>query len=504
MPKKSQAKKPPTSEEPSKLAAGVARMWRQVERARTDPLLFAELVMRQPNGGPFDIAPFHKEWMEALDKGQYVQIVGARRHAKSSLLVARCLFEIGRDPNLRIKIATSSDDLARKLLGEIKGIIERNAMFKMIFPNLKPSCGDWAKGRATVVRNSMAKDPSFEAAGIFSSNLGGRCDLAWFDDCVDLRNSVLFPKMQDDLKQKFLGEWAPTVEPRGRIWYTGTPWTSGDLTSDIQKSSEWVRVFTPVGTDDDPFKPIWPEVFDRERLMKIRRIIGPFEYDRAYRCRAFTGETAPVHPEWIRFYNRDMIGNEDKVRSYVCSIGVDLAISQASTADYFAVVVALYDPARNLIFIADAWHNRLTFGQQAEAIKDIGREWAPERIALEVGGYQGALAQYLQEHAEAPLPIVPVRPKGSKLRRLLEHTPLFEQGRVFFHPSLDPRQNLAVDDRGNLIAELLGFGQEKHDDLADAASYALAGLRDFFVQPGEDADGFSRGEGLDVRVSVVG
>jgi predicted phage terminase large subunit-like protein len=290
------------------------------------------------------------------------------------------------------------------------------------------------------------------------------------------------------------------LEPESQIVFIATPWSASDLTATLKTNSEWTTKRYAVGTEQDIFAPLWPSRWPRDKLERQRREMGSIEFDRAYRCIALTGDTIPFRPDWIHFYTAELLGDPNKL---ICVQGYDLAISQASSADYFACVTVLYSPERNFYFIADCQKCRIGFAEQARLIIANAQRWAPDKIVLESVGLGGGLGDFLRTNSPFPLPVVPYRPKYDKQRRFLEITPLFEDGRVFFHPNLDPARNVLVGDRGDLIGELLEFPLGQHDDGTDAMVSALAGLYEFRTSEEPD-DGWIEGGGTKARLSVVG
>ncbi|HUW13626.1 MAG TPA: hypothetical protein VM537_28140, partial [Anaerolineae bacterium] len=94
----------------------------EAELARRDIDVFCEFAMRDAEGQPWRQAQFHRDWQSLLPTaGPARVLIGApREFAKSSqMAVARSLWELGRNPELRIKIVCATDGLAGKLLGEI-------------------------------------------------------------------------------------------------------------------------------------------------------------------------------------------------------------------------------------------------------------------------------------------------------------------------------------------------------------------------------------------------
>lgn len=481
-------------------AAAIAKLLSQIQAAREDPAAFAEFAIRDPQGNPLVLKEFQKEWLRQMAASERLVIEASRNHGKTTLVLAYCLWAIGCDPNIRIKFFCQNDKRAKERLFEIRSNIERNQAFKLVFPDIKPSeKGEWSSTRIVVERTADLKDATFEALGIETSATGGRATMLVCDDVCDLRSSVRYPSLRDQIIQKFMGEMLPILDPGGKIIYIATPWSKFDLTTVLQSNPEFKSLRYAIGNDTDPFAPLWPERWPREVLLKLRMQMGPVEFDRAYKCVAYSGDAVPCKPEWIRFYNAELLGDPQKL---ICIQAYDLAISQNDNADYFAGVTLLFDQERNLAFIADAFHDRLSFSAQAQRIIDNFSRWNADRVIIERVGLGGGLESYLRENAPVQLPIIPYKPKGDKQFRFMQVSPWFENSKVFFHPNMDPQRNVLINERGDLISELLEFPIGKHDDMVDSVTSALWGLEEFRVYDPED--GWMDGGGMRARMNVIG
>jgi phage terminase large subunit-like protein len=472
----------------------------RIEKAREDPADFIEFVWRTPQGEPIKLEPFHREWLSHFQSSRRVQIEAARAHGKTTIVLAYVVWRIGRDPSIRIKLFTQSERRARERLFEVSEAILKNELIKLVFPDLaKSKAGIWSKTAITTERAMAFKDPTLEAAGIMSSVEGARADLIIFDDICDVRNSIMFPQFRETIKTKIYGELMPLLEEGGAAMSIATPHHRADAVASLRVNPEWDSYIYPVGTPEDPFVPLWPGRWPRKALKRLRGEIGGTEYNRAYRCIAISKETVPIQGEWIQFYNNELLGDPWDL---ICVQAYDLAIAQHKKADFFACVTLLYDPKRNFIFVADAWHDKLSFADQAKSIEQGARRWQPQKIAIEETGYQGALRSYLLDMTESPLPVYPVKPRGSKERRLIEITPLFEDGRVFFNPKLDPQSNMDIDARGDIISELLSFPLGVHDDLVDSFVHGCLSLMQY-REAAEEEDWID-GDGVNSRLSFIG
>jgi phage terminase large subunit-like protein len=487
-----------------------ARLIKNTKLARTCFRTFVETVWANEPG--FDLAKFHLKAIDAYTKfdEKFMYWEAARGHGKSLITMAFCVWCLGRDTNLKIKLICANDKEARKRLYEIKEQIKKNALLHIVFPKLVPDPdGEWNKSRIFVKRGIVSKDPSIEAMGVMSGSLGSRANIIIFDDIVDMRNAVLQPQLREHVRQKVFGEIVPLLEPDfGIIRAVGTPWTLVDVNAIMKESEGWYQVGPDrVGEEDGKLVSIWPYKFSVADLKQLLLILGPAEFARAYRCCALTADTVPIQGQWIKFYDANVLGDP---YTKFCLQPYDLAIGQNAEHDYFGWASMLWDRERNYVFIADAGHERLTFNSQANKVISNARSWHPQEIVIEHGGYQGALSSYLEEDAKRMLPIWPFRNRGrSKERRMVEASPWFEKGRVFFHPKLDPRRNPDVHLKGDPIGELTSFPFGKHDDISDAIAMGLLTITEMdpnaaleeIEEEGFDAyDGF---DGIACRVTAI-
>jgi phage terminase large subunit-like protein len=483
------------------LLASTARLKKAILKARSNPADFIEFALRTPKGEKIKLEPFHREWLEMFTTCRRVQIEAAKSHGKTTNLIGFCLWLIGTNPEIRIKLFAQSEDKARERLSVLSSMIESNKLVKLVFPHLKPNKrGPWHKHAIQVERASSDKEPTVEASGIMGSVEGGRADLVVLDDVCDFRTSLVYPQHRQAIKNKIYAEILPMLEEDGRAISIATPHHELDAVASLRKNPQWRSEVYAVGTDEDPCLPLWPSRWSRSALEKLREEVGPLEYDRAYRCKAISSAIQIVKPEHIQYYTAEMMPDPWQL---ICVQAYDVALTQKRKSSYFACVTLLYDPDKNRVFVADAWHERMGFTEQAQAIVAEAGKWQPNRIVIEETGYQGALREYLMELTKEPLPIYPMSPGSqSKELRLMETLPMFEAERIFFNPRLDSKLHLDIASRGDIVGQLLAFMTSADKDLGDAFAYGVKALRDYKNET--DDDDWYDGDGVSTRMSIIG
>lgn len=154
-----------------------------------------------------------------------------------------------------------------------------------------------------------------------------------------------------------------------------------------------------------------------------------------------------------------------KPRFELVSMGVDLAISQSETADYFAVVVlGLYN---NNFYVIDIYKNRLSFIDQQKYIKQLYLQHGGQIVVIEATQYQEALVQELRR--TSTLPIKAVKPTKDKVSRAYPVISVTEHSKLYLPANAPSIKQM-------LIEEMIDFPTGKHDDVIDALVYAHYGL----------------------------
>ena len=542
----------------------------QVAAAREDPDAFIEYVFEDKHGQPLRQGPLHRQWQREIyhpewnpDGSRRALIIAPRDHGKTTqIAVGRVLWELGKNPNLRIKIACQSDSKAMERLFEITDHLERNDRVKKVFPHLQPADrGDWTKHKIVVQRDLFSKDASIEALGITSTATGGRCDLLLADDIVDRRNAIQFPQIRETIKHAWKSDWTNLLEPDGRVVYICTLWHTADNSHELMNNPAYSVLAHAVNTSMTELEgyrvergsnrtriewnePLW-EHWTTDALKDRRIEIGSIEFDRAFRNIALSGEIIVIdEATMIHYYDPFDAPEPDRLLYFQ---GYDLAIGRKQQNDFFAVCTVGLDLEAGRIYVVDAWHSKLSFTQQARAVIREFVQYEPEEQAIEVVSYQDSLVQYCDSlegkfvdtngqvvqqvvtrtvqgkgtrleyeeieyvdergdrvHRVPQLPIVRMKPRLDKMSRLKAVTPYLERKQVMFHPKFDPKGTGFVKERGDLLGELTTFPLAGHDDLVDAFVNAVSRAARYLALRDDDGDDADDGPELDVGVRVIG
>jgi predicted phage terminase large subunit-like protein len=263
------------------------------------------------------------------------------RHGKTELLKHGIVHRLLCDPTTRIGYASYSARMAHKRSREIRklyiragGKVERTAS----------SVADWRTGHA---------DGGLWAAGVEGGWTGEGFDLMVADDPIKGRAEAESAVERERLWEFFKDDFESRCEPGGSILAIHTRWTVDDLGGRLlagQGREPYENIHLPA--IDDHGRALWPERWPIEVLRKIEKSKGPYTWASLYMGRPFSKggrvfqEADTVNHSFARFYDV----RPAKLR---IALGVDLAYSKKTHADWSVIVVLGIDDASERIYVLD-------------------------------------------------------------------------------------------------------------------------------------------------------
>jgi len=309
-----------------------------------------------------------------------------------------------------------------------------------------------------------------------------RPDLMVFDDLEDL-TSVKSKDNRDKLYTQLFGDIVPMGDIGTKVVVIGTRLHDDGLIVRLRRDIEADQldgVFRSYPLLDDSGNILWPEKFpDVAAIEALRKTVPTIQaWSREYLLRIIDDEETVVRRDWIKRYTE--MPSIEKDPDYIVTLtGVDLAITEDTKADCTsAVSMSLF---RNREGDWKAYvhpfplNEHLTFPDARKKLKMIslhlgGGHATP--LYIESVQYQAAMPQDLR-HDGFPAEEFKVRGQD-KRQRLSLITHLIQEGIIVF-PDRDCE---------DLIIQLVNFGAEKHDDLADAFAIAAHITMDKITMPG--------------------
>lgn len=345
----------------------------QIRRARRSAAAFIEYALRnEQDETRLENADFHLEWQELFEENRYVVLLASVEHGKTQQVVGKVLHMLGRNPNLRGALVSSTSGQAEKVLRQIRTHIESNPRVREVFPYLRPSTREedpWHATQITCERTTISKDPTLQALGMAGPLVGSRLDFLILDDVEDFENT------RTEAQRKKSIEWFDTtamtrIVAQGIVWAIGTPWHPEDLLHELEKRKGFVsrRYSAVLNPDEPPHKwvPRWPQQWPLSRLLHRRGVTPEGVFSRKYLVRVRVDSTSRFRQLWIdrmsilgkgRTFQAEQPRQHARGPRLPCFTGVDLgAGKKQSNARTCIFTIALLRDSRRLIVDIESGH----------------------------------------------------------------------------------------------------------------------------------------------------
>lgn len=519
-----------------------ATLKHRVHEARKSPIGLYKFLFTDEAGKPIVIKWFHKEWNDLVTQHRCVLIEASRELTKTSFVLAAILWIVGRNPNIRIKLLTETEDNGKKRLAFIDDMITRSDLYHMVFPNVVKDKNPKKSDTTTtihLVRTIDTPEPTIESRGVTSAGTGGRADLIVMDDIVGASNTIKNPSMKPKVIQKVLSDWLGTLVANGRIWGIFSPWAHDDANAYFKKNTNWTYKRYTHGKPGNPYHTIFPERWPEKVLRKRRQWFGALLYARMYLCELISNTVNTVQPDHLRTYSAQELTTE-KLQKAHAIVSMDPASGKELTKgklDYIGITVLLFVDHTDLtleertkawlpkfeIFVVDSFQIRLSTIQQAAFAWQLTRQWAAASLLVESHGMQSLSDWLSEQRSKDPTLVADIFPisfgSQSKGDRLLSITPLLNPPEgdppwIYFHPRVvtdEPAPEIVRLADGseheilhNLREQILSFPAIAHDDIMDSLVQGVKwAVFTLTTGMGEDGDDMGNIEAADESLGFI-
>ena len=453
------------------------------------------------------------DWWTATNANPYQILLLPRDHMKSALIAYRAVWELTRDPTLRILFVSANSNLAIKQLKFIKDILTSDT-YRLYWPEMvnkeEVKREKWTEREISIdhpLRKEEAiRDPSIFTAGLTSNIVGMHCDIAILDDVVVTNNAYT-----EEGRNKVLDQYSflSSIEGAGaKEWIVGTRYHPDDLYARLleRTADEYddtgnlistnplfdVKEFPVESVGDGTGEFLWPRQqrtdgkwfgFDAKVLAdKRNKYLNKIHFRAQYYNDPRDVDASPISRDCFQYYERTHLFSKDgkwhcnRNRLNVAA-AVDFAYTTGKSSDYTAIVVIGADSFGNYYVLEI---DRFKTGRPSDYfihIIKLFEKWGFRKVRFEVSGGQKTLVEDFKENYIRPLGLGlsvdeyrPPQWAGSKEERILSILEPRYQNKQMWH---------YMGGHCQTLEEELMFANPSHDDCKDA----LASAVDFVTQP---------------------
>ncbi len=418
----------------------------------------------------YETADFQKEIIHLLEKGnnENLYVVAFRGSGKSTMATtAYPIWAIlGKQQKKFCVIFCHTRAQAKQHMMNIKQELENNDLLKKDLGPFQEESDEWGSYSLVFKKHGARISVASTEQSIRGIRHNEhRPDLIICDDVEDVQSA----KTREGRNKTYnwlRGEVIPTGDRNTRLILIGNLLHEDSLLMRIKeeiKNGKAKGTFKQYPLLDQDGLCLWTGKYPTEKDIEEEKlkVASDVSWQREYLLRIIPSDDQVIYPEWLKFYDELPPSSHKAYRGTYA--GVDLAISASDSADFTAVVMARIYGRRDklrIYILPNPITKKLNFPAQVELMKNIKVTQMPkhsDKLFVESVAYQEALPQMLQMQG---IQAESIKPKGDKRTRLALTSTSIKSGIIKF-----PRQGCE-----DLIRELVGFGVEKHDDLADAFS----------------------------------
>lgn len=443
----------------------------------------------------------HLKLFEDFASGRNFADAAPRGHAKTTIGSVEVIYRIVNRLNHYTLVISDTYSQAKDIVDNIRGELESNKMLLWLYGSLATDW-HWTSGAFTTSNEVRvtARGSNMKVRGLKYRHW--RPDFALIDD-LENDEAVVKPERREKLLNWFKKALMPAMARKNsQIAIVGTVLHDDSLLNNVLKglkgfkgwlSHRWAALNQ---REDGTTYSIWEAMFPVSDLIRMRddpdydKYMGPVTFAQEMQNEAIDDTSRIIKNAWIygtseKPLTYSLTAKEELwrashpesqigwVKSEMVQIimAVDPAISEKTTADYFALVVIGVDK-RGEIWVLDIFRDRIPdIDDQVSKIIQYATEWKPDKIKVEAVAYQAGLARSVQRkgaESGAHLPIFKVVPDKDKFRRAVIHSANFAGGLVHLrtdHPMFDA-----------FVKEITDFPVGEHDDMFDAFMHACEDL----------------------------
>jgi len=325
-----------------------------------------------------EFANHHQRIMDNMTQNKRSVTVIPRGHGKTFMAIDRALHYITYHENKQVVIISSSREQSTKVLETMKTVIKDTPTLHFLKPD--PTIDEVEEWEMTWSRLEIATSTGCRVfVRPFNSAIRGlHVDLCICDDVLRDDKKVL---SDERAKYIFFNVVSPIVNTKkGDIAVLGTLQADTDLLMQLMKIDGYSKLHLSAVIND---QPLWPERFSMEDLKRIREEIGAFAYTQEYLCQIISDDTSWFNTNDIKAAIGDCLSNKPK-DGWNYYLGVDVAMSEATTADYSVFTVIGYNYETDFYEVTKIIREKgLSTKQHIERIEELDKDYDLDTIWIE-------------------------------------------------------------------------------------------------------------------------
>lgn len=338
-------------------------------------------------------------WREKIPRQLLMAFRSSGKSTISGLFAAWLLY---RNPDLRILVLAADSILARKMVRQVKKIIEKHPLTEKLVPN-KPD--QWAGSRFTVKRMIQLRDPSMLARGITSNITGSRADVIICDD-VEVPNTCDTAEIREALRER-LREIDYILTPGGMQLYIGTPHNYYSIYAETPRNeigedraflTDFKRLEIPVINERG--LSTWPEKYADHDLERMKLHTGPNKFASQMMLRPVNITEGRLDPSQLNIYDFELDYTREIQSLFLGQIKLESASAwwdpsfASNHGDRSVVAVVFADGSGNLYLhrLIYLGRGREKFGdtdeatRQCQQVANAAKEHYLPSVTVEING----------------------------------------------------------------------------------------------------------------------
>lgn len=436
----------------------------------------------------YSVSGCHEKMLDFFLNTQQGLLLCPRGTGKSKIAQGYIAWLALHNPNIRIIIVSDSDGKATMFLNTIKNVLEYSPVIKDYYGDVRGET--WTEHAITIKgRTFIQTEPTIMSVGSGSGRVTGmHADIILLDD-VESFDSSRSQVKRDRLQDWYKTTLSPVLMSGGKTMVCATRYHYVDLYQCLLDDFGFNKLVLPAINKDGSsicewLLPLEDKILPDGKILKglktIKSNLGSVIYALQYSNDVeLLKEGNVIKYTDLQWYdsvrhdenNQVFVIREDnkKIKIGKIVIGNDPAISQKDAADDSAYVVSGMGSDSN-IYILENINKRLSFDKQIATVEHLVEKWGPNTVNIEKIAYQEALITELQRRGG--LHINSITPTRDKVARTMGIAGFFEDHRVYLQKSMQA-----------LVDQLILFPDGQMDDLVDACTYSLLGMKTGTVAP---------------------